>query len=1076
MPVSVPRLSSLVDAIPPIFMQCQNSLANHRKNVVALAKIHAQTSDVWEEIPPRGIRLTGEKAFNDKFIDMVDRILPIKKGIANADRIVKFVRAFIEHIAQKAAQEKAEAGDDDEEESPASRLVASLLKHLLKGFNAKDKVVRSRVVQVVADLIFAIGELDEDLYSHLRASLLERVRDKESHVRFQAAIALARLQRSEEGSEEEDEENLLDVLTEVLQFDPSPEVRHGVLTNLPVSPDTLPVILTRMRDQEKSIRRVVFHRVLAGLPSPSVLTIAQREEICNVGLGDREPTVRVTAAQLIGTWVDKVGGIEGFLKLLDVSASNKVAEDTLSAVFQNRPDLTDEVDFDDKFWAELTPERAFLARVFVDHCKAEKDDARLEATLPVVTAFAFRIQHEYNALMQLVTTQAERQDDEEDEDAEMELGDKIFIISELLRLAVNLDYADETGRRKTFALIREMASAELLPEDLVTRCLDVLRVISANERELFMLIVEIIHELRDAVRPSDDSGVNDDESMGDEENPNRGVIDPQKVIAASNQLMESMDPETRARWEEVNLRCLTLSIGTLERVNGTLEDNSILDGLLTDFALPAIYQKHAVWRERGVTLLGLMCLISKNMAQKSAQLFLSQAQPEPKPNTPKVVTEIQLRALHLLFDIVMVFHFSGLEREGGPKDGEAKILHAFEGALRDEYPPEIHAVACEGMAKLMLSGIVTDENVLARLVSLFLDPGTVDNQALRQCLSYFFPVYCYSSPTNQRRMQKIFLNVTETMYDLFDELEEHEEMVTPAQIGLMLVDWTDPSKAVKSDHHQSDDTIHVDVAIDIVRALFDAEMLKERRKSYVQLLSKLYIPEEIDDDKLRTLMLLISYLRRRRPLRDTVAKNALSRFETSIAKKFAPQLEAFNEEEFRELQQMKELFEFIDTVESDAEEEIPLDQPRRSNSKTSARSRSQSAAPASQKGRGKPKAKAPVEETIDEEDEEEPEEDEQPAPKARSKSKREPPAKQSRRAAPAAKPRSKKVAPPPEDEEDEEDEEEEGEPAPRSKRSTPSRQTQTSTSGRKSNKSSAPKIEEASEATETEDSEEDDDS
>jgi condensin complex subunit 3 len=81
------------------------------------------------------------------------------------------------------------------------------------------------------------------------------------------------------------------------------------------------------------------------------------------------------------------------------------------------------------------------------------------------------------------------------------------------------------------------------------------------------------------------------------------------------------------------------------------------------------------------------------------------------------------------------------------------------------------------MAKLMLSGIVTDENVglstqyliwpsfahfvtlilqvLARLVGLFLDPGTADNQALRQCLSYFFPVYCYSSPTNQRRMQQV---------------------------------------------------------------------------------------------------------------------------------------------------------------------------------------------------------------------------------------------------------------------------------------------------------------------------------
>lgn len=48
--------------------------------------------------------------------------------------------------------------------------------------------------------------------------------------------------------------------------------------------------------------------------------------------------------------------------------------------------------------------------------------------------------------------------EEEDEESEMERGDKEFIISELLRLAVNLDYADETGRRKMFALVRKSHS------------------------------------------------------------------------------------------------------------------------------------------------------------------------------------------------------------------------------------------------------------------------------------------------------------------------------------------------------------------------------------------------------------------------------------------------------------------------------------------------------------------------------------------------------------------------------------------------------------------------------------------
>lgn len=49
-----------------------------------------------------------------------------------------------------------------------------------------------------------------------------------------------------------------------------------------------------------------------------------------------------------------------------------------------------------------------------------------------------------------------------------------------------------------------MASAELLPEGLVTKCLDVLRILSSSERDLFMLVVEIVHELRDTVKPTDD--------------------------------------------------------------------------------------------------------------------------------------------------------------------------------------------------------------------------------------------------------------------------------------------------------------------------------------------------------------------------------------------------------------------------------------------------------------------------------------------------------------------------------------------------------------------------------------------
>lgn len=99
----------------------------------------------------------------------------------------------------------------------------------------------------------------------------------------------------------------------------------------------------------------------------------------------------------------------------------------------------------------------------------------------------------------------------------------------------------------------------------------------------------------------------------------------------------------------------------------------------------------------------------------------------------------------------------------------------------------------------------------------YVSPLTADNQELRQCLSYFLPIYSYSSAANQRRMQSVrhkqrvseasavltsTVQVALTAYDLvkqvYSELSKEEEMISPYQFGLLLVDWTDPQKLVNA--------------------------------------------------------------------------------------------------------------------------------------------------------------------------------------------------------------------------------------------------------------------------------------
>lgn len=153
---------------------------------------------------------------------------------------------------------------------------------------------------------------------------------------MQAALGLSKLQSGEEEDDlEEGQEPLLDVLLDLLRYDPAAwvafsdtvdkiwqrltrEVRRAALYNFPRTPVSLPHILARTRDVDPILRRTVFAGVFSAeaLPDPRILTIAQREEVVRNGLGDREPSVRKAAAGMLAGWLDLAEG-----DLLEVSYS-----------------------------------------------------------------------------------------------------------------------------------------------------------------------------------------------------------------------------------------------------------------------------------------------------------------------------------------------------------------------------------------------------------------------------------------------------------------------------------------------------------------------------------------------------------------------------------------------------------------------------------------------------------------------------------------------------------------------------------------------------------------------------------
>ncbi|KAJ6516489.1 nuclear condensing complex subunit [Mycena sanguinolenta] len=940
--------------IPRIFEQVQTSTANHQKNFVVLHKLHSEAASAK--------KLAGEREFEAIFQDMVARVLPVKKGEAAADRVSKFIGGYTKYLNERAADEREDDSDSDstDTDTTASRFTFRLLKFLLRGFQAKDKFVRYRVIYITGEMIIGLGELDLDIYNDLQKALVDRLHDREAMVRLQVVFALSKLVASEEDEPSEvspgdSEPTLLQVLIDTLSHDPSLEVRRATLVNIPVNSISLPALLARARDTETTIRKLLYSSVLTPAASraanPQILTTAQHQLLVRHGLGDREKTVRAAAADLLATWIDVIAAgqqteedlasrftnidlakteekppptpegkqqkliqtLVTFLDKFEIQASAEGAElasQALIGVFNTRPDIFEDLHFGDAYFdfARLTPQKSFLVRVFVDHCKEDGELKMESGGIPVVTNCAFRIQQGYESLIAA--------DDEKDEEKVFERRDKEFILAELLKLAVNLDYSDEIGRRKMFSLVRNMLTNHKLPMDLVPRCLDVLRKLSPDERDLIRVVVEIVGDLRDPGDEDDGAAINPDDaadtSFGSEEGPG---------LQRLGRARKEMSREEQDRTDLTDMRCLILCIGMLERVNGTLDENSTLQGLMTDLIKPSAKREEQQFKEKGSIALGLICLISEDIHDQTLRDFLTDVRKHDVPEPYKIAL------LHIIFDLLMVHERIFFNRPHAPGPLVLGFLvKELEETSKSQSSPKLLALLGMGIAKLLLCGMIADEDAVRKLLVVYFSPHNADNQELKQYLTYFAHVYSRSTAKNQQTIRKIFIDVFLKLSEQRHDAED--DVLDLASVTHMWIDWTDHTQVLDPNGRPgdagkaSDPLIHFDMANDIMRSLLTDKMPKEDRRILCQMLLKLHIPEDVDADKIRTLKLLIDNVSTRRPLRDATANTALKKFDVAIQKKFEKELEGFSEAEYRELQKLQDLFEFLDDIIPEDDNEV----------------------------------------------------------------------------------------------------------------------------------------------------------
>ncbi len=846
--------------ISSIFRDAQRTTAGHRKLVINLRKI--QEACCYEPASSKkkktGAEDFDEEQFTYEFTRCVLRVMPVKKSENVGERTIRFTGLFLRHANEKDNELVPESEEDAGvmQETPSTRLTSHLMNTILPLLTAKEKFVRYRSTQLISHVINSLEAIDDDLFQLLRHGLLKRIHDKEAMVRVQAVLGLGRLAGNEvdgEAADSDDDDSgagLLDRLLDVLQNDPSADVRRSLLVNLPILPNTLPFLLERARDQDPATRRALYSRLLPALGDFRHLSLSMREKLLRWGLRDRDENVRKAAGKLFRErWIEDCAGtaeneegavlngeskpvnFEGLLELLEridvvnSGVENGVALEAMKGFWEGRADYRDEVTFDDNFWDTLTAESVFMARSFNDFCRNEgngKFEALIEEKMPEVTKLAFYLQRYIQVLIEALKRVAQQEitEDEEEEDT----VEQEFIVEQLLHIARTLDYSDEVGRRKMFSLLRQSLSVPDLPEEVTKLTIEVLRGIcagdAAGEREFCSVVLEAVADVHDTImdEPASEDAEESFHSAKSEVSEDGTPTKSGKTLPRT----EEEDQDKAVREIMVNMKCLHIVQCMLENVEGDLQQNANLVAMLNNLVVPAVRSHEAPVRERGLLCLGLCSLLDKSLAEENLTLFMH--------FFSKGHAALQITALQILTDI--------LNQHGAHLlDSNPTLLKVYLKALKSgSKAPEVQAAATVAVAKLMLGRVIADsstaiDDLLKTLVVLYFDPSTAQNQGVRQTLSYFLPVYSCSRKENQDRMRKVALDAMHKLFEIQETLDDDgdadTEMVGISTIGAHLVDWTDPRKCyvpgnqISLSDENSKKAVNGDVHLEFARDLLE---------------------------------------------------------------------------------------------------------------------------------------------------------------------------------------------------------------------------------------------------------------
>ncbi|XP_068133982.1 condensin complex subunit 3 [Hyperolius riggenbachi] len=842
-------------------------------------------------------KMEDKTIFLEEFINLLKYPLIVYRREPSVERVMDFVAKFVTSFHSSSEEEEDEM---DEENSP----VNFLFNFLLQSHTANSMAVRFRVCQLIYKLLVNLPEnaqIDDDLFDKIHDAMLIRVTDRVPNVRIQAVLALARLQ-----DPSNPDCAVSNVYVHLLENDLNAEVRRAVLSCIAPSARTLPKIVGRTMDVKEQVRKLAY-QVLAEKVHLRALTIAQRVKLLQQGLNDRSGAVKdIMQKKLLQAWLKYTeGNVLELLHRLDVENSPEVALSALNAMFalSSANELVENCkNIDERKLIPLdtlSPENVLYWKALCEHLKSKSDEgeAALEQILPEPAVY---VEYLLSYLRTLpVLTEEEKADITKIED----LMTKVFIGQQLIHIIGCLDTSEEGGRKRLLAVLQEILLMQNIPTSFISPLVDILlRIITDDDRRI-VAVAEMISELREPIvtvdNPPDaaesrklqvkianvkvqlneckqalDDAVNAQDFAKASELKDK-VSELEKLKA--DLIKETEEPELKEVRIEKNdpetlLKCLIMCNELLKHISLSKGLAGTLNEIIESLILPGITNVHPSVRNMAVLCIGCCALQSKDFAHQHLTLLLQISQ----------LDEVKVRtsAINAVFDLLLLFGLEILkptndseinhekedteEEEGTDKASETEkpessdktddefktetsamnsILKMFSDFLDSEVT-EIRTETAEGLAKLMFSGRLISAKLLSRLVLLWYNPVTEEDTKLRHCLGVFFPLFAYSSRTNQECFEEAFLPTLQTLFNA--PASSPLADVDVSNVAELLVDLTRPSglkpqKNVFPDYQIS--TIHDRMALKICNEIIQDPTCPDVRL-YAKCLSSLELSKE----------------------------------------------------------------------------------------------------------------------------------------------------------------------------------------------------------------------------------------